>query len=211
MATIKEIAARAGVSIGTVDRVLHDRGHVAPEKREEILRLVKELNYRPNASAQGLIIARKKLRFAFFSLDPEAHPFFRELNAGAKKEAERLRQYGVEVEFYETLMDRVLEDPDSLKVDGVAMVPLPQFDGIRDWAIRNALPVVAVSTRMDGCTAFVGCDYRQAGRIAAGLTAMVAGGKRPATTIRSLVYIFDRISDQQKKPAAVRQMLIRKI
>ena len=33
MATIKDIAREAGVSIGTVDRVLHDRGMVSPETK----------------------------------------------------------------------------------------------------------------------------------------------------------------------------------
>ena len=36
MITIKDIAKKAGVSRGTVDRVLHDRGKVAPEKEKKI-------------------------------------------------------------------------------------------------------------------------------------------------------------------------------
>ena len=177
MATIKEIAARAGVSIGTVDRVLHNRGHVSPEKQEEILRLVKDLGYTPNASAQGLIIARKKLRLAFFSLNPSQHPFFRELNAGARQEAERLRQYSVEVDFYELSPGMTSVDPSSLRVDGIAMVPLPQLQNIQDWAIEQKIPLTSVNSRTAGCTAFVGCDYHQAGRIAAGLTGLISGGK----------------------------------
>ena len=45
MATIKEIAALAGVSRGTVDRVLNDRGAVNPETAEKIRKIAKELDY----------------------------------------------------------------------------------------------------------------------------------------------------------------------
>ena len=48
MATIKEIAALAGVSRGTVDRVLNDRGAVNPETAEKIRKIAKELDYKEN-------------------------------------------------------------------------------------------------------------------------------------------------------------------
>ena len=53
MATIKEIAALAGVSRGTVDRVLNDRGAVNPETAEKIRKIAKELDYKPNRA--GLV------------------------------------------------------------------------------------------------------------------------------------------------------------
>ena len=43
-ATIKMIAEKAGVSIGTVDRVLHDRPYVKPEVRERVLAVMEELD-----------------------------------------------------------------------------------------------------------------------------------------------------------------------
>ena len=54
MATIKEIAALAGVSRGTVDRVLNDRGAVNPETAEKIRKIAKELDYKPNRA--GLVL-----------------------------------------------------------------------------------------------------------------------------------------------------------
>ena len=55
MATIKEIAALAGVSRGTVDRVLNDRGAVNPETAEKIRKIAKELDYKPNRA--GLVLS----------------------------------------------------------------------------------------------------------------------------------------------------------
>ena len=53
MATIKDIAREAGVSIGTVDRVPHDRGMVSPDKAR-IPDVMKELDYKPNHAARDL-------------------------------------------------------------------------------------------------------------------------------------------------------------
>ena len=52
--TIAEIARKAGVSIGTVDRVLHNRGHVAEQTRQKIQSVIDESNYKPNHFAQQL-------------------------------------------------------------------------------------------------------------------------------------------------------------
>ena len=45
--TIKEIAEKAGVSRGTVDRALNDRGRINPEVAERIRAIAKEMNYVP--------------------------------------------------------------------------------------------------------------------------------------------------------------------
>ena len=52
--TIKMIAEKAGVSIGTVDRVLHDRPYVKAEVRERVLQVLEELDYHPNRMASAL-------------------------------------------------------------------------------------------------------------------------------------------------------------
>ena len=52
--TIRDVANRAGVAVGTVSRVVNNRPDVNPKLRERVLRALKELNYRPNASAQSL-------------------------------------------------------------------------------------------------------------------------------------------------------------
>jgi len=51
---ISDIAKKSGVSTGTVDRVLHKRGHVSPEKLELVEKALKELNYEPNLLASFL-------------------------------------------------------------------------------------------------------------------------------------------------------------
>ena len=52
--TIFDVAERAGVSIGTVSRVLNNRDRVRPETRERVLSAIRDLDYYANASAQAL-------------------------------------------------------------------------------------------------------------------------------------------------------------
>ena len=51
---IKDIAQQAGVSVGTVDRVLHDRPNVSKVAREKVEKALAEMNYQPNMYASAL-------------------------------------------------------------------------------------------------------------------------------------------------------------
>ena len=46
--TIKDVAIAAGVSPGTVDRVLHNRGKVSEAKRKKVLKAIEKLDYTPS-------------------------------------------------------------------------------------------------------------------------------------------------------------------
>jgi DNA-binding LacI/PurR family transcriptional regulator len=56
--TIRDVAAMAGVSQGTVSKVLNEAPGVGAETRARILRLIQDLDYHPNASAQSLVARR---------------------------------------------------------------------------------------------------------------------------------------------------------
>ena len=62
--TIKRIAELAGVSTGTVDRALHDRGRVDPKVAKRVKQIAEELHYQPNSVAKSLSIRGKKLKIA---------------------------------------------------------------------------------------------------------------------------------------------------
>ncbi|MDE6147412.1 MAG: LacI family DNA-binding transcriptional regulator, partial [Bacteroidales bacterium] len=53
--TINDVALAAGVSKGTVDRVLHDRGEVSRKSRDKVLRAIEELGFSPNIYALSLM------------------------------------------------------------------------------------------------------------------------------------------------------------
>ena len=65
MVTIKDIAKRAGVSRGTVDRVLNNRPGVNPETEARVRALIEEMGYRPNMAGQMLAVKKRRLHLAF--------------------------------------------------------------------------------------------------------------------------------------------------
>lgn len=56
--SIKDIAKRAGVCIGTVSRVINNLDRVHPETREKILKLIDETGYRPSSAGRALVSGR---------------------------------------------------------------------------------------------------------------------------------------------------------
>jgi len=56
--TIKDVASRAGVGLGTVSRVLNGNENVAPQLRDQVFRAVQELGYRPNSVARSMRLGK---------------------------------------------------------------------------------------------------------------------------------------------------------
>ena len=52
MASIRDVAIKAGVGIGTVSRALNGSGYISDETKQKIMQAVEELNYKPNEFAQ---------------------------------------------------------------------------------------------------------------------------------------------------------------
>ena len=94
---IIDIARMAGVSPGTVDRVIHNRGQVSEGKRKEILSIVENLQYQPNIIARSLAM---KKTFRFASLLPEYKPgeYWEAPEKGIDKAWGEIRNYNVLVE-----------------------------------------------------------------------------------------------------------------
>ena len=51
---IVDIAKMAGVSVGTVDRVIHNRGRVSEENRKKVQTILEMVHYQPNLMARSL-------------------------------------------------------------------------------------------------------------------------------------------------------------
>ncbi|NKB84243.1 LacI family transcriptional regulator [Ochrobactrum grignonense] len=77
MATIKDVAKRAGVSVGTVSRVLSNNPSVTPKMREAVDKAVSALGYRPNNLARGL--RRHRTNMIALVLPDITNPYFSEL------------------------------------------------------------------------------------------------------------------------------------
>src|SRR5262245_50118574 len=92
---IREIARILGVSIGTVDRALHDRPGISAETRASVLRTAKSLSYRPNLAARYLS-SKKELRIAV-ALPRQIASFWNLVRDGIQEAARPLETLGVKV------------------------------------------------------------------------------------------------------------------
>ncbi|MEM1120768.1 MAG: LacI family DNA-binding transcriptional regulator [Bacteroidota bacterium] len=96
---IIDIAKKAGVSKGTVDRVIHKRGNVAPAVKKRILAVMEELEYRPNAIASALAYNRT-WKVAALLPDPADDVFWIQPKKGIQKALNFTADYGMTVDFF---------------------------------------------------------------------------------------------------------------
>lgn len=177
MVTIKEIADLCGVSRGTVDRVLNNRGNVKSEKKALILKVAKEMNYTPNPAGKAL--AARKLKPTVAIVMPSVGiAFFDIILEAMKKSAASYAMYGMQVEWYLSKGYNVDEQYEQLmllkgKVNGIILMP------INDERICQAIKaltdegifVVTINTDIENSTrnCYVGTDYFNGGCTAGAL------------------------------------------
>ena len=122
--TIKDVAARAGVSPKTVSRVINGEDHVRPEIREAVQRVVAELNYRPTAFARSLSSSRSYLLGLF--IDDPVSGYAADVQHGALLRC-RERSYHLVVAPVELnrpdWKDHVRASIASLRLDGAIIAP----------------------------------------------------------------------------------------
>ena len=120
MPTIVDVAKEASVSIATVSRVLNDSPHkVNARTRERVLKVVKALDYRPNALAKGLLI--KKTMTIGVIIPDISNPYFAEIVRGIQDLADQ-QGYAVILQNTDRRQDRIIHYIYLLReksVDGV--------------------------------------------------------------------------------------------
>ncbi|WP_405117074.1 LacI family transcriptional regulator [Micromonospora sp. NBC_01405] len=167
--SIKEVAQRAGVSIGTVSNVLNRPNLVAPATRQRVLDAIGQLGYVRNDSARQLRAGRSRT-IAIVVLDV-ANPFFADVVRGAEMEAEKVGGVVVVCNSGEdpTRERRHLDILEEQRVQGVLITPVHDGPDSRlEQLIARGTPVVLVdrgSGHHNRCS--VAVDDVLGGRLAA--------------------------------------------
>ena len=187
MVTIKQIAELAGVSRGTVDRVLNNRPGVKPETEKTIREIAKELGYYPNIAGQLLASRKKKYRILFVLYESPYSYFFEDVFHAAQQKSKELNAIGIKVDFLhvknftsdhlKNLFDQInLNEYDGMAIAPIIFKPVQRFI---ERAVEKGIPLVFYNTddMSKKRLCYVGSDYYQAGRVAAGLTALTIGGE----------------------------------
>ena len=95
---IADIARMTGISAGTVDRVLHNRGRVSDEKREKVEAVINQMNYKPNVFARSLSI-KKEMRFVALIPNVEAGGYWEYIKSGIDKAQKEISDHGIVIEY----------------------------------------------------------------------------------------------------------------
>ena len=175
--TIKEIADLCGVSRGTVDRVLNNRGNVKSEKKALILKVAKEMKYTPNPAGKAL--AARKLKPTVAVVMPSIGiSFFDVVLEAMQKSAASYAMYGMQVQWYlskgynaQVQYNQLMKLKD--KVNAVILMPIN--DECICQAIKaltdNGVFVVTINTDIENSTrnCYVGTDYFNGGCTAGAL------------------------------------------
>ncbi len=169
---IKDIAERAGVSTGTVDRVLHKRGNVSQKAREKVLAVMKELDYEPNIIASTLAYNRT-WRIDSLLPDYEADIYWQQPKLGMEKALQAVQHYGViNRSYYFDIFDttsfkqavaQILADPP----EAILFAPIfleESLNLLKACAERN-IPVAMINTDIRDIKSlcYVGQDSYQSG------------------------------------------------
>ncbi|MBO4607175.1 MAG: LacI family DNA-binding transcriptional regulator, partial [Prevotella sp.] len=180
---IKDIAERAGVSVGTVDRVLHKRPNVSSSALEKVEKALKEMNYQPNMYASALAYNRS---YTFYLIMPKhaSEAYWEEIEEGALKACEARRDFHIDVKmlYYKRFQDntfvKTVQQCLAQNPDGVIIVPaqLELTRSFTDQLHERNIPFVMLDSYMPDLKplSFYGQDSFCSGYFAAKMLMLIA-------------------------------------
>ncbi len=183
--TIKQISEVSGVSRGTVDRVLNNRGRVNPETERLVRKVAEELGYKPNMAGKALAAIKKNFIIGVI-LCSEGNAFFDDVIKGMKEAEKEASQYGISV-VVKTMKgydaDRQLELMKELQGRINILILQPINDAKISYQInalsQENIPVITLNNDIENSSrmCYVGSNYIKSGQTAAGCVGLLSGGK----------------------------------
>jgi len=190
---IKDIAEKSGVSVGTVDRILHNRPNVSKTAREKVEKVLEEINYQPNVYASALAYNKS---YVFWLIIPkhESEAYWEEIEEGALKACEARRDFNIEVKikyykrFHVETFNKTVNDCLEANPDGVIIVPstLEVTRQFTDILHNRSTPFVLLDSYMPDLKplSFYGQDSFQSGYFAAKMLMMIASNEKEIMIMR---------------------------
>ena len=185
--TIKQVAAAAGVSRGTVDRVLHNRGGVKPDVEKHIRKTADKMGYFPNRAGK-ILAGRKQPLTIGYVLPSIGNLFFEDVKTGIHTAEREMKDFGVNITIKEVrgfdVKDHIgainammEENPSALCISSI---DLPEIRKCVNKIVKKGTPVVAINNDLSNTKrlCYVGSDYIVSGRTAAGLMLLCRSRKK---------------------------------
>lgn len=150
MATIKEVAKSAGVSVGTVSNVLNGLDTVSEANREKVEDAIKSLNFRPNKIAASL--SKKRTGNIGVILPDISSPFYSDLIKGISETFEN-NGYNIFLSGSNDNIEKetkLINDLMAQWVDGIIIVPVYSRETEPSILAESSVPVVLVNREIKG-------------------------------------------------------------
>lgn len=164
MATLKDVAARVGVSTATVSRVLNGTGVISEATRQRVMQAARDLNYIPNEMARSLT-SRNNSKILGLIVPYIDHDFFSTLTAAIEANCSR-QGYRLLLCTSAGSEERERELLDALKVNSVAGVIVCSRCNDPSFYSHLPMPMVSVERTLHGVPS-VSCDNQRGGALAA--------------------------------------------
>lgn len=164
MATLKDVAKEAGLTVTTVSRVLNNRGYISDNARQRVAEAMKKLNYQPNELARSL--QNKKTKTIGVIVPQIRHPYFAEMISHLENQAYK--------KGYKILLCNSCGDHNRMQ-GYVEMCTSNRVSGLilcsGDVSTKNfetlEIPVITLERSMETGAASIECDNYGGGRLAA--------------------------------------------
>lgn len=209
--TIIDVAKKAGVSKGTVDRVLHNRGEVSRKSADKVRKAIEELGYEPNLYA-SLLATRKNRTIACILPSYTPGEYWSKIHKGFLDGSEDVSSLNINtVELY---YDQY--DPDSFvevsqklldsRPDGVVIPPLFKKDTMSLVSQLHSLeiPYIYIDTKLEDSNyfAYFGMPMYKSGYLCASLLTYRC---RPEDVKKVLIIRIKRDKTRQSDPTVTRR------
>lgn len=171
MITIKKIAKLANISVGTVDRILHNRGQVSQGNIDTVNAIIKEFGYKRNIYASNLAF-NKKFRFAVLLPKFEDIEYWEAPFKGIKKAAEEFERFGVKIDYYyykysSTSFKKMAQKVLTQEFDGLLFSPVFYDESVifLNECKKKNIPIVMIDSNIKEVEglAYIGQDAYQSG------------------------------------------------
>lgn len=192
---IKDVAKLAEVSVGTVDRVLHNRPGVSESSRQRVEAVLDKLDYQPNMYASALA-SNKKYHFICLLPLHFQGDYWCDVETGVKRAVAVFTDFHLSIDFlyYDQYESHSFTDVGNhlleLKPDGVMMAPTaPSITQLLTDSLHQVdIPFVFVDSLIDELEpqAFYGQNSIQSGYFAASMLMLLSDNKKEIAVIRQL-------------------------
>ena len=150
MVTIKDIAKKSGVSVGTVSNVLNNLESVKTRNREKVLKVIDSLGYRPNKIAASL--SKKKTMNVGLIVPDVSSPFYSDLIKGIFETLE-INDYNIFLCASNNNIqkeEKIISDLLSMWIDGIILIPVYSKKRNLQFLEKIEIPIVLVNREIEG-------------------------------------------------------------